>query len=79
MALILTSEAALGFANSDARCPYLATSCSSDAWYIGAWLLATGRSAPRDVRKSRGNTYHVNDMKVRADYRKGLTYIERIS
>ncbi len=78
MALILTSEAALGFANSDARCPYLATSCSSDAWYIGAWLLATGRSAPRDVRKSRGNTYHVNGMKVAVHRIQGCTEIERI-
>jgi hypothetical protein len=74
----LTAEASLGYANAGATCPYLATSNSSDAWHIGAWLFTTGRTAPRDVRKSRGYTFHVNDMKVRLHYAKGRTEIERI-
>jgi ribosome modulation factor len=71
MATILTNEANQGYGAAVAghgatnRCPYLATSDSANAWHIGAWLKQTGRSVPRDVRTSRGNTYHVNDMKVR--------------
>ncbi len=75
----MTTEAALGYANSEATCPYLATSNSSDAWHIGAWLNATGRAKPWDVRKSRGYTFHVNDMKVRISYLKGRTLIERLT
>jgi hypothetical protein len=75
----MTNEANLGFANAGAVCPYLATSNSSDAWHIGEWLKLTGRSSPRDVRKSRGYTFHVNDMKVRIHYVKGATQIERIA
>ena len=67
MATILTQEAMQGYVtNAPANaCPYLATSDSWCAWHIGTWLRQTGRSAPRDVRASRGNTYHVNDMKIR--------------
>ena len=79
MANNLTAEAALGYANHEASCPYLATSDSSDAWHIGAWLYRTGRTAPRDVRRSRGYTFHVNDMKVRMHYSKTGTEIERIA
>lgn len=75
----MTTEAALGYANSTAKCPYLATSDSSDAWHIGAWLFQTGRCAPRDVRRSRGYTFHVNDMKVRMHYAKDHTRIDRIA
>lgn len=75
----LTPEAKLGYFNPDARSPFLATSNSSDAWHIGAWLWKTGRAAPRDVRKSRGYTFHVNDMKVRVAYVNGRTEIERLS
>jgi hypothetical protein len=79
MANNLTNEALLGYTNAGAKCPYLATSDSSDAWHIGQWLNLTGRSLPRDVRRSRGYTFHVNDMKVRMHYRKSGTQIERIA
>jgi hypothetical protein len=79
MANDLTYEAMLGYSNHEARSPFLATSNSSDAWHIGAWLRQTGRSAPREVRKSRGYTFHVNDMKVQVKYLKGQTEIERIT
>jgi hypothetical protein len=59
--------------------PYLYTSINSDAWRIGQWLKQTGRTYPRDVRKSRGDTYHVNGMKVRINYIQGCTEIERIA
>jgi len=62
----------------DACCPYLSTSVHSDAWHIGRWLHQTGRTKPDDVRKSRGNSYHVNGMKVRMHYAKGATQVERI-
>ena len=80
MATILTSEATEGYNGQMGRegKPYLATSNSANAWHIGAWLRRTGRSAPRDVRASRGDTYHVNGMKVRINYIQGCTEIERI-
>ena len=67
MALNLTSEALEGFNTNvpKTQTPYLATSDSWCAWYIGVWLRETGRSAPKLVRPGRGNIYHVNDMKVR--------------
>lgn len=76
----LTPEATEGYNGQLGRdgTPYLATSPSSDAWHVGAWLKRTGRSAPYDVRKSRGDTYHVNGMKVRINYIQGCTEIERI-
>ena len=79
MATIVTNEAGLGWANAGAKCPFLATSISSDAWHIGEWLNLTGRTYPADVRKSRGDTYHVNGMKVRMIYREGKTQIERVA
>ena len=75
MATQLKSEAMLGHNTW----PYLATPNSSDAWHIGRWLSQTGRSAPRDVRPSRGSTFHVNGMKVRINYVQGCTEIERIA
>lgn len=81
MANILTDEARQGYVTDTPlhHCPYLATSDSFNAWHIGAWLKRTGRSAPRDVRSSRGATYHVNDMKVRINTIQGCTEIERIA
>lgn len=79
MAINLTTEAALGYANPHGPSPYLRTSCADDAWCIGRWLVQTYRTAPRDVRKSRGDTYHVNGMKVRISYIQGCTEIERIA
>jgi hypothetical protein len=80
MATIVTDQAIEGYnATTFDRVPYLATSISSDAWHIGAWLNRTGRTFPREVRKSRGDTYHVNGMKVRINYIQGCTEIERIA
>jgi len=73
------NESLLGFTNPDSSCPFLSTSNSSDAWYIGRWLNQTHRTAPRDVRKSRGDTWHINGMKVRLNYIQGCTEIERIA
>lgn len=58
----LTNEAAQGFAAPDVGCPYLQTSASWFAWTVGAWLRRTGRTAPRDVRMSRGSQVHANGM-----------------
>jgi hypothetical protein len=79
MANTVTAQALEGYHASGSRCHYLATSISSDAWHIGAWLFQSGRTIPRDVRKSRGDSYHVNDMKVRIHYVNGATQIERIA
>jgi hypothetical protein len=63
MAIDLTQEATQGYvADSQAVCPYLATSSSSAAWHVGRWLRDTGRSAPRGVRPGRGSRIHANDM-----------------
>ena len=75
----MIAEALQGWNDPHGACPYLMSSNSSDAWHIGKWLNATGRTMPRDVRKSRGYTFHANDMKVRISYAKGETRIERIS
>ncbi len=68
MATILTTQAIEGYeapAPYSGPCGYIPTSDSFNAWHIGAWLNNTGRTRPRDVRASRGDTYHVNGMKVR--------------
>ena len=57
--------------------PYLFTSNNDRAWRIGQWLQQTGRSRPRDVRPSRGDTFHVNGMKVKFDESKRA--IERVA
>jgi hypothetical protein len=72
----LIAEAALGYANPASPSPYLYSSNSYYAYRIGQWLQQTGRSAPRDVRASRGYTFHVNDMKVLFN---GNAQIERIA
>ena len=79
MATILTDEAQEGVNATSPDSPYLATSDSANAWFIGAWLRKTGRSEPRDVRTSRGSTYHVNDMKVKIRTVRNRATIERIS
>lgn len=81
MASNLTPQAIEGY-NATAlplKSPYLSTSNSDSAWHIGAWLRRTGRSFPRDVRASRGDTFHVNGMKVRMDWVQGCTEIERVA
>lgn len=79
MANILTAEAMQGYNSPNDRCPYLATSNSANAWAIGRWLQQTHRSSPKDVRPSRGDTYHVNWMKVRVNHIQGCVEIERIA
>jgi hypothetical protein len=84
MATILTNEAAEGYASKDASGnwrvnPYLATSHSHNAWAIGRWLFQTGRTFPREVRASRGDSYHVNGMKVQINRVQGCTEIERVA
>jgi hypothetical protein len=70
----MTSKAMLGYTNADAPAgsPFLATSNSDCTWRIGA---ANPRSAPRNVRPSRG----VNEMKVPLNYIQGCVEIERIA
>ena len=58
----LTNEALQGFDAPDAPVPHLASSPSWYAWTVGAWLKRTGRTAPRDVRMSRGARVHANGM-----------------
>lgn len=79
MATIVTDKALEGWNAGGSRCPYLATSVHSDAWHIGAWLHQTGRMMPREVRKSRGDSYRVNDMLVKMRYVDGATQCERVN
>ena len=66
----LTPEALEGYgAQLDGRpahqaCPHYTSSPAGMASLVGAWLQKTGRSAPRDVRMSRGYTVRVGDMCV---------------
>lgn len=61
----LTGVAREGYdAPSEASCPYIESSPSSMAWLTGQWLRKTGRTAPRDVRMSRGYTVRANDMLI---------------
>lgn len=63
---------------SDATSGAYATSTNDSAWQIGRWLRQTGQSAPRDVRPSRGNTFHVDGRKVALDWNRGLISIKSI-
>lgn len=64
----LTSYAAAGYAAelddmpAVQACPHYTSSPAGMAWLVGAWLKATGRSAPRAVRMSRGYRVRANDM-----------------
>ncbi len=60
-------------------CPYYKTSPAEMAWAIGRWMAQTHRTMPRDCRTSRGDTMHINGMKVRINYVQGCTEIERIA
>ena len=68
----LTPEALEGYAAqlgdtpAHEACPHYTSSPAGMAWLVGAWLQKTGRSAPRDVRMSRGYTVRVGDMRVSA-------------
>lgn len=57
----LTAVARTGFDGNDN--PHLAT---SPCWYahaLGRYLHDTGRTVPRDVRMSRGDSIRANDMR----------------
>jgi hypothetical protein len=56
----LTTEAIQGY-NRDAV-SYLATSPSWYAYHLGQFMYVTGRTAPRNVRMSRGCSIRCNDM-----------------
>jgi hypothetical protein len=58
----LTHLATAGYAGEPN--PHLWSSASWYAHQAGAWLKDTGRTAPRNVRMSRGSKVHVNDMLV---------------
>ncbi len=61
--------------------PYLKTSNADSAWQIGAWMAASGRTEPHDCRPSRGDTFHINGMKVKLvwNWNGGSTQIERLT
>ena len=56
----LTTEALQGFHREPVS--YLATSPSWYAYHLGQFMCVTGRTAPRDVRMSRGCTIRCNDL-----------------
>jgi hypothetical protein len=56
----LTNEATLGYNGYDN--PHLWSSSSYIAHELGRHLQDSGRTAPRDVRMSRGYTIRANDM-----------------
>lgn len=56
----LTIVANQGWERPDARCPYLATSRSSDAWHLGAHLSRNGSPRPSHVKASRGDSLRFN-------------------
>ena len=61
----LTPEALDGYNGTPNR--YLNSSSASLAHSVGAWMQATGRPPPRDVRASRGYRMRVGDMLVEPD------------
>lgn len=73
----MTAEARQGFDAGGAANPFLWSSASHMAFAVGAWLQSTGRTAPRDVRMSRGYTVRVNDMLISWNPKTGAC--ERIS
>lgn len=56
----LTIVANQGWERPDTRCPYLATSRSSDAWHVGAHLRRNGAPRPSMVKASRGDSLRIN-------------------
>lgn len=57
--------------------PHMLSSNFSDAWILGKTMRESGRSEPRNIRKSRGYTWFVNDMKF--DFAKDSANPVRIS
>lgn len=62
-----TAQALAGY--NGAEFVGLYTSSMHAAHCLGEHLQATGRTAPRDVRPSRGDTMHANDCLWRFDWR----------
>lgn len=59
---------AIGGYRADFDAPKTSRLWSSDnycAWQLGRYMKATGRSEPRDVRKSKGYYWFCNDMKFK--------------
>ena len=73
----LTEYALAGFAAPLGRNPHLWSSATHIAFRLGQWLQETGRTAPRNVRMSRGMTIRANDMLVRWNPKDGAC--ERIN
>jgi hypothetical protein len=58
--------------------PHLATSPAHWAHALGAYLHATGRSVPRDVRMGRGDSIRANDMRFKVSGAMQAPDFERI-
>ena len=70
--------AQLGGTPAHQACPHYASSPAGMAWLVGAWLQETGRTAPREVRMSRGYTVRVGDVRVSAAFvQSPLGYLRR--
>lgn len=74
----LTPAAQEGFdAKPESACPHYTSSPNGLAWFVGRWLQATGRSAPRDVRPGRGYRIRANDMLLLVDTSTGTVTREQ--
>jgi len=84
MATVVTDRFLEGyFAEPDARCPYIATSISSDAFEIGRAFMKAGNLPADYVRKSRGDSYVVKaggeTIVCSVKWRKGVPEVREIS
>ena len=52
----------------------LYTSTRHACYCVGQWLQESGRSAPRDIRPSRGDLMRCNDMLLRIDWNHSYKY-----
>lgn len=69
----MTKEAQEGYravAANVSGSPHLWSSNCDAAWRIGHWMAISGRNMPYDCRPSRGDTFHINGMKVKLDWSK---------
>lgn len=53
--------------------PYIPSSVNSDLFEFGRMFRVTGRSMPREVKKSRGNSYIADGQKYKACYSRNNT------
>jgi hypothetical protein len=58
---------------------YISTSPSWYAYKLGAYLKATGRTSPRDVRMGRGYSIRGNDMRFTITHQGDDVAFERVS